>query len=431
MTVATVSASPAPTRPARRHRPPKPSSTPRTLRAAAVTLSLLLGMLTAVAGGAVLARQSAVRVSGTQTEPLLVDAQTLYVALSDADTTAAGGLLAGPIEPAGLATRYQRDVATAAAAVDAAQGVAAGDPTLESPLRTLAVGLPFYTATVDHAAAENRLGYPVGGAYQGEASTYMRSTLLPAAESAYAHELTALADEQQRGSLGWPVVLAAVLLVVTVVVLVVVQVWTRRRFHRSLNVGLLLAVVAVVAGAGWLAIAVRDEGDALARVATAGTARLTMYSQARILMLQADGDDELALLTHEAVPQYQEDYAKVWSELSGAVQRIGDARLSDDLGALQDVHTTIRAQVTSNQYPTAISLATDPQGAMVGSLPEASANVDADLSSGVAGAQARFAAATDDAAGSLRGLAVGLVVLGLGAWTVAVLGLRARLREFR
>jgi hypothetical protein len=434
MTLTATGAPQAPDRPHREPDAPAASArrpTPQVLRTYAVALSVLLTALTAVAAGLVLAREDAVHRSGTVTEPLLVDAQTLYVALSDADTTAAGALLPGRIAPPHLLTRYRQDVATAAAAVDAARSLAGDDPALTGPLRTLAVGLPFYTATVDRAAAENRMGFPVAGAYQGEASTYMHATLLPAAQTVYSQELAELSSAQRSASRGWPVGLAASLLVATVVVLVVAQLWVRRRFHRSVNVGLAVATVAVLVGACWLTVALRDESRALDQVAADGTAPLTAYSQARIDMLAADADDELTLLTHESVPAYQADYAKVWARFTASVQSFRDTRLSDDRGALEDVHRQIRAMVASNGYPRAIALATDPDGTLVASLPQASAELDADLSAGVATAEHRFTTAIGDAAHSLRGLAFVVALLGLAAWLSLMLGLRPRMREFR
>ena len=434
MTLTAVSAPQAPDRPHRRHGAARASArrpTPRVLRTYLVVLSLLRAVLTAVATGLVVARQDAVHRASTVTEPLLVDAQTLYVALSDADTTAAGALLPGRIPPPHLLSRYRQDVATAAAAVDAARSLAGDEPTLTGPLRTLAVGLPFYTATVDHAAAENRMGFPVAGAYQGEASAYMRATLLPAAQTLYSRELSELTDTQGSAARGWPVVLAAALFCATIAVLVVAQLWVRRRFHRSVNLGLAVATVAVLVGAVWLTVALRDESSALDRVAADGTAPLTAYSQARIDLLAADADDELTLLTHESVPAYQADYTTVWARFTASVQPFADARLADDRGALEDVHQQIRALVASNSYPKAIALATDPAGTLVASLPQASSDLDADLATGVSSAQHRFTTAIGDAARSLRALAVGVVLLGLAAWVALTLGVRSRMREFR
>jgi hypothetical protein len=247
----------------------------------------------------------------------------------------------------------------------------------------------------------------------------------------YARELAALSADQRRAARDWPTLVTALLLVATLSALVAAQLWVRRRFHRTLNLGLLVATLAVLAGAVALTVALHDEGRALDRVATEGTAPLTAYSQARNLMFAADADDELTLLTHESVPAYQADYLSTWQHLRDVLQPIADVRLQDDRAALEDVHQSIRVLVLSNAYPRAIGLATDPNGAQVDSLPEASANLDADLASGVATAQHRFTGAIDDAARSLRGLAVALGLLGLLAGAAALLGLRARLREFR
>ncbi|MFI5100826.1 MAG: hypothetical protein ACHQE5_09995, partial [Actinomycetes bacterium] len=314
------------------------SSTPRRLRTLATIVAGLLVAVCAVTAGLVLARQATVQRSSAVTAPLLVDAQTAYVTLSDADTTAAGALLSGPDEPASLRARYQQDIAAAAAAVSDGQRLAGTSTDLAASWQTLSVGLPFYTATVERAATNNRLGYPVAAAYQGEASGYLRTELLPAADAAYRAELARLQREQADASTPWPAVAAGCLAAVTMVVLVLAQSWLRRRFHRRVNVGLLLGTVLLVLGVVWVGWPLHTEGQALGAASSRGSTPLRTYTAVRLLALQAEADDELALLSRDSVPAYQTDFGRVAPLMTTLVSRQDDVNVIVGWQNLQLVH---------------------------------------------------------------------------------------------
>ena len=68
-----------------------------------LTLGLLTGLVAAVTAGS--ARSGTADLGG-RAQPLLVEAETIYSALAEADTTAAQAFLAGGLEPAELFARY-------------------------------------------------------------------------------------------------------------------------------------------------------------------------------------------------------------------------------------------------------------------------------------------------------------------------------------
>jgi hypothetical protein len=57
---------------------------------------------------------------GGRAQPLLVEAETIYSALADADTTAAQAFLTGGLEPPALTARYDNDLTRATAALTSA-----------------------------------------------------------------------------------------------------------------------------------------------------------------------------------------------------------------------------------------------------------------------------------------------------------------------
>jgi len=406
-------------------------STPRSLRRWITVIAVVAALVAATATVLIAQRSSALARSAAGTEPLVLDTQMAYTALSDADSSAAGGLLAGPIPPAAVVAQYRRDIATAASSVSSAQQLTSADQKLSAELQTVAVGLPFYTGLVERASSENRLGYPVASAYLGEASGYLRSTILPAAGSAYSHELAVLGANQRQASQAGPV--AALLLgaVALVVALLAAQLWVRRRFHRTLNV-LLVAATAIVIVTGVVAgFTISAADGAVASARSSGSVPLAADTQARILALQVRADDELTLLTRESVPGYQTDLASTVVRLEKIVHSQPDSRVTRAVQALTSTHARIREYVADGEYVSAVALAVTPTTQPPAGLPQASQALDDALSAAVASAQTSFETST--AAAHER---VGVLVGGVGAAVtmaglLAVLGLLARLREYR
>ena len=99
--------------------------TPLTLRWTLIGLvgvSLLWG---AVAAWTVAQHTAAADDVVTTIEPLSVDAQQIYRALSDADATAATSFLSGGLEPRPVRDRYLADIARATGRLQAATSAAA------------------------------------------------------------------------------------------------------------------------------------------------------------------------------------------------------------------------------------------------------------------------------------------------------------------
>ncbi len=400
-----------------------------------VRLRLLLGgvvalaaLLAATSVLAVLSRQAATRHAAAVTEPAVVAAQGLYTALSDADTTAAGGLLAGPIESARAQARYQEDVAVAGDAVAYEGPLAEPDTQAATALHTLAVGLPVYAGLVERATADNRLGFPVASAYLNEASSYLRGSLLPAATTLYASQSAALEVDRVASSTVWPVVLGGVLQVALVVLLLITHRWVRDRFHRRFTIGVLAALLAVIALGGWGALALVAQTGEAEGAERDGSALLATASQARLLALQAHADDELTLMSRESVPFYQQDYTVTWARL----HQLTTGQTPLDLGsagtAVERAHEQLRALVRAGDYGQAVAYAT---GAGASELPAASGQLDDALAAYVVAAQRTFDQAAAQAQRDLAGLAAGVVLLcaltALGTWA----GLAPRLREYR
>ena len=402
-------------------------STARVLTLCAVFISVALLMVAVVGYIAVMGRESATAASVNITEPLLVDAQTVYTSLSDADTTAAGALLAGPIEPTALRQRYALDVARASSAAEDAARRSQSSSTLVTSLNSLSVGIPIYTGLVQEAVVNNRLGYPVAGAYQGEASSFLRTHLLPAAHQVYRSELAQLESNQSSAKAVGPLIGALLLLLLTLGVLIAAQVWVRRRFRRRVNVGLLVATVLVGVLAVWALVGATAQANRIDAAAAAGTGPLDAYTQARQLALQARADDELTLVSRGSVGSYAVDFAAVWPQLKGVIATQQDSHSTSAAAALLVAHNRISALLSEGQFLKAIAVGS---GTSSDGLPAIAAHLDASLVSGLDTAQQRFNSDTTSAANDLSGLAWGVVIVCLVALGLALVGLRSRAKEY-
>src|SRR6478752_2002105 len=209
-------------------------------------------------------------------EPLSLDGQQIYRALSDADATAASAFLSGGLEPLAARHRYQADIAQAAAHLESATAAAGHSPAARD-LAKLSAGLPVYTGEVETARADNRLGLPLGAAYLREAS-------------------------------------ALILLVAGVLlgyVLYRAQRWLFQRTQRRLNPGLVVASVAAVVSLLWLAIAFAVARGDLLEARNHGSAPVSALAQADIAALQARADESLTLIDAGGDDSFEADFKTV------------------------------------------------------------------------------------------------------------------------
>jgi hypothetical protein len=410
------------------------ATTPGWLRVATVAVIALAVVTGAVAGLTALSRSRAVSAARATAEPLVVDAQTAVVKLSDANTTVAGGFLAGPVMPAVAQSRFENDLAQAASSLTAAAQRAGTDRRVTGYLQTLATDLPIYSGIVATAEGDNRQGEPVGAAYLAEANHFMEGALLPAASALYTAEQARLSQDSGRATRAAPVIVIIVLLVLLLAALVYLQAGLARRFRRLLNLGCLAATLAVVALAVWLLVALAGEGGAVSHAEKHGTEPLRVLTQARILASEARADDELTLVTRDADPSYQNDYGSAVARLTGLIGQARSGWTAPEtqvdtaaIAALQNygqAHQTVRAEDEAGRLPTAVA---DDQ---LRSSPGA-AGLDTTLAGGVDAAVGSFdtsaRAAQSDLSGSLWSSVILMVMVVIGV----LAGIRPRLREYR
>ena len=312
------------------HRPPTAWRSPARV---GTTPAWLLTTMVVVCGLAVAAGLTGALSVGSRThalaaarhvaEPLVVDAETAVVDLSDANTTMAGGFLAGPVIPVTAQDQFAGDLAQAAAALTAASQRAGTRPQITGLLESLQLNLPVYSGIVGTAEADYRQGEPVAAAYLAEANDLMssgccrrrrrftplkrlgspRTTPGPPAGRAKCSCWPSLG----RWSSCWCTPRCA----------------SPAASTASPIPGLLFATLAAAALAIWVIVALASEGSAVARSSQVGSGPLGALTQARILDGQARADDELTLVTRDSDPGYQQDYGAVSARLTTMLNKSG------------------------------------------------------------------------------------------------------------
>lgn len=414
-------------------------TTPGRLRLALVALvagSLAWG---ALAGFTVSHYSSAASDVLSVSEPLTLDAQQIYHALSDANDTAATAFLDGGMQPLALVSRYQADVRAASAAIEHATAVGGGSPDLV----TLSKGLPVYAGEIETARADNRLGYPLGAAYLREASGLMNGTLLPAAQRLYTAENGRLTATGAQAT-GLP--LAAVTIVIGLAIgyaLYRTSRWLARRTNRVLNVGLLAAGVAGLVSLVWLAAAFFGARADLLTAQARGSVPVRALASADIVALQAHADESLTLIDNTGDDPYQADYtarhkalgpgpgsllSAAGSAAAGSPARSAVNAAVAHAGAWNAAHAKLRAADDGGNHSVAVASAL---GTGPGDAGGQFAAFSAAMIAGIDADQAAFTASARAGGNMYGGLEAGIIVLAVAMAGGCAWGLSRRLLEYR
>ncbi|WP_433290645.1 hypothetical protein ACQP2F_23420 [Actinoplanes sp. CA-030573] len=388
-----------------------------------LTLAVLAGLVAGITGSATSSGTSDL---GGRAQPLLVQAETIYSALADADTTAAQAFLAGGLEPAVLTTRYNEDLDRATTALTSAARLTPDGSEAAAAVRVLSSGVARYAALVATAKADNRQGLPVGSSYLSAASELNRQTLLPQAQGLFRLAQREV-DAGYAGarSTGWTV-LFAVLLLSLIAALVLAQRYLSRATRRTFNVPLVGATALTVLLALGSMFVLAGQQSHLGTAADTGSTPTAQLAEARILALRERGDEALTLAAHGSGGAYEQDFKDTDESLTRALENryLPDATRTDHrqyVGA----HQQVRGLDDAGDYESAVKVAIgDTTSRRFGSLTNGIGSV----------LDERKAAFTEEIDAAGRGLGV-LTVLGplvaVAICVLAVSGIRARLAEYR
>ncbi|MET7538582.1 hypothetical protein [Streptomyces sp. NPDC005507] len=420
---------------------------PGRLRIIGAVLALLV-----VAFGAVTAWQMSDRSAAADdvlhsSQPLSADAADIYRSLADANTAASSGFLAGGQEPAETRDRYEKDIRTAAAKLVTAAANSDPDSPSTAAISKLNKLLPQYKGLIERARANNRQGFPLGGAYLRYANETMQEQMLPAAEDLYKKENERLRSDYDSAT---PYPWAAIGLgVVALGGLAWAQRRNYRRTNRMLNHGLVAATAASTVVLLWLVVGHSVARAGLDESYDHGVRSLNVLHDARIASLKARGNENLTLVSRGAETvevkgvtkdafdvDYQNQMKTLATKLGDAAKLADDSTgkrpvqaANDNMRVWRDRHKDARGQDDAGNYQGALDK-------VIGSAQdkptrECFDNVDKELQSALTHEQAEFKQAATDGRGAMTGLPVGAAVLAVLGAAGAVLGIGRRLSEYR
>ncbi|WP_371479201.1 hypothetical protein [Kitasatospora sp. NBC_00315] len=428
-------------------------SAPGRLRLAGALLAVLAAVFGALTLWQVDSRARAAERVVSYSQPLSQTAADIRRSLADADTTAATGFLLAGAEPKAVRQRYEDDLATASRLITEAAARTTASSPAQAWLSSLNQGIPTYAGLVETARANDRQGFPLGGAYLRYASQQMRGTLLPAAAKLAAEEDRALArDYAEAGAAPWA---AYGLGLVALTALVLVQRVLFRRTNRVFNIGLVGATAAVLAALLFLAGGSWVVNDRLARAKQAGSVPLEALNTARVDVLTARLAENLHLVARGSSTIYADLWAATTEELTGKAapdgrpgqggaladaQRLAPAEAAEALTRARTEYATwfarhaaaVTKESSDGDYQGAVDATITVREADVPNTSDASfAATDLQLEKAAVIEQARFRQSASGTAALLETLAAGAGVLALLAAVSAVRGLGRRLAEYR
>ncbi|GAA1596271.1 hypothetical protein [Actinoplanes couchii] len=363
-------------------------------------------------------------------QPLLAEAETIQSSLADADTTAALAFLAGGLEPPALTARYDKDLADAATALTSAARRVPQDGPAGEAIRAVATGLNDYAALVATARALNRQGKPVGASYLSTASKLNRETLQPQAEILFREAGREAEAGYTNARSTWWLTLLGVLVAALVAALLVIQIRLSRSTRRTFNLPLLTAsALTLLLLAGTAAVFLHQRAK-LTDAVRLGSAPVETLAEMRVLVLRERADEALTLVARAGSGTLETEFKTIRGqvtfdgpELRPVGDRMSTATAQHD--GYVTLHEKIRSLDDNGDYEGAVELAVgDETSTAFDQLTKTLDDASADR-------RAAFDGQIGSAGRGLGSLTVLGPLLALVICLFAVIGLRARLEEYR
>ncbi len=398
-----------------------------------ITLGLLTGLVTGLTAAAAATGTADL---GNRAQPLLVEAEIIYSALADADTTAAQAFLAGGLEPVALTRRYEDDLDRATTALTSAARRTPETGASADAIRRLSTDVSRYAALVASARANNRQGLPIGAAYLSTASKLSRESLQPQAQALFRAAQREVDDGYADARSSWWTALLVVLLLGLLTALVLVQRYLSRSTHRTFNLPLLVATavtLVLILGVGGVLISQRAH---LSEADTEGSWPVALLAETRIAALRERGDEALTLAARAGEGALETDFDETTARLNDLLADAGEIMPAGDAGAgVRSATEAHRAYVSAHDQVRKLDNGGDYEGAVALAIGAPTSKTFTGLTDDIGrGLEDRKQVFSDEIGAAGRGLGL-LTVLGpalaLLICGLAVAGLRARLEEYR
>ena len=424
-----------------------PQGTPAKIRALLAFLLVLALAWGGTGAWVVSTHASAADALAHADEPYSQDAQLMYLAVADADVTITTSFLvdsqpvpAGTSRPSTLAARQRFDADLEHAGSYLSQLKNSNtDPRFTAAVAAIVAGLPRYTNAVAIAETEYAAGVtPTGDSAMEVASEEAHLTLLPAARTIYQFENSAvLASSAQATSLP-AVILAVGLALVAVILLVLGQRWLGRRTRRVFNRGLVIATVALIISAAWLAVAFGLARSDMSTAIGQGATPAEALAQASIEVQQIRGDSILNVIARSgstSLPGDAQARAKEVGPGAGSLLDVaaksGNAQVASDLGP---VIAAAPAWYTVNDKGYEVGARyryAAEQDSVLGSATAGYTTVQDGINKALAAARDTFNSSASSGASAYDQLEAVIIIASLLMAGASAWGLSRRLAEYR
>lgn len=415
------------------------STPPGLLRALSLAILGTAILLALFASSTVSSKSGSIEKIGNHTVPSIIDSQRIHAALLDADRNAANSYLYGGEGTDPAHTRYLADLKLATEALEqAAQHTAYGDE-VQQPLVEAMSGLNRYTALVERARANSRLGYPVGQAYLTAASKLMHDEILPAIDRLdqinVAHLDSDYAAATQSAS---PLALILGLGVLELGLLVFTQVYIARRFRRLITLQLAVGTVLLVVFVSWTGLGISRAHTNLAAAKESHYAQLHRLWSGRSQINDANLNGTLSLIARGSGADFDAAFQTATTNFDGVLTTAtAGATTADERQALADVRRAyqsflavdarIRQLAAAGQRNEAVQLALGTQS---GQLGQAFGELDAALDRAIAANQQDFDTRIAGAQNALDWLSIAGPLVALLTSLLAFAGVQPRVKEY-
>jgi hypothetical protein len=420
--------------------------TPATIQALIALLVILALAWGGFAAWTVAQHASAASSLAHADEPYSYDAQQLYLAIADADVTITTSFLkdsavpAGTPEPSSLAARqrFNRDLISASAYLADLRNPG-GNPQFTQAIAAIAGGMPDYYRDVAIAQTEYTQGItPAGDSSMEVASEDAHLTLLPAAKELYLLENNAVMASSSVATSVITVIVAFIVAIIAAIILVLVQRWHARRTQRVFNVGLVVASVALLVSALWLAGAFVVARSDLSTAIGQGANPAESLAQASIDVQQIRGDSILNVIARSGSTSLSLDSAAQAQQIGpgvgtllGTAASAGNAQAT---AALQPAISAAPGWYSTNAQGYTLGTTyryANEQDSVISSADNGYTTVENSVSNALKAAQDTFNSQADAGSNAfgpveLVVIIAALVMAGASAW-----GLSQRLGEYR
>lgn len=351
----------------------------------------------------------------------LIRVQNIQTNLLEADATATNAFLVGGLEPEEQRATYDRALARTTALIAEAADAQPADATALAALNQAVVQ---YAASMEQARANNRQGFPVGAQYLRNASADLRSTALPVLDNLVEANTDRAGQEMDPGQ----AITFKLMGIATLVVLLLTMYWVARRFHRTLNLGLVAAAVLVLItliagsiGLGGLSNTVDD-------IRQGPFSDVRDLSSARIQGNNAKSNESLTLIARGSGAAFEKEWQTAGKLVEDRLKDDDHAQLSDLWRAYAARHAEIRKLDDGGDWDAAVAQAT---GADAASSNATFGKFNEGVAEELNQTSAQASQSLTDPTTGLRVAAVLAALVAIAAGVLSRIGLAARMKEYR